>query len=63
MTRRQSLQSFRERLFAEFWYLPDVVYDRVLSDVNEWAEAQPGGLDEPERLSGHLIVETFRTPS
>lgn len=63
VTRRQSLGCFRERLFAEFWYLPIEVYDRVLSDVNGWAETQLGGLDEPERLSGYLIAEVFRTPS
>ena len=62
VTRRQSLQSFEERLFAEFWYLPVDVYDRVLSDTGAWAAAQPGGWDGSERLSGYLIVEAYRTP-
>ncbi len=63
VTRRQSLAYFEDRLFAEFWYVPIEVYDRVLSDTTEWAVAQPGSLDEPERLPGRLIVEIFATPS
>ena len=62
VTRRQSLQNFEERLFAEFWYLPADVYDGVLSDTDAWAAAQPDGLDKSESLSGYLIVETYRTP-
>ena len=62
ITRHRSLQSFEERLFAEFWYVPEEVYSRVLADTAEWAEAQPGGLHEPEHLAGVLLIEAYRTP-
>lgn len=62
VTRRESLACFTERLFAEFWYVPLDVYDRVLLETDAWSQAQPGGLDQTERLSGHLIIETYETP-
>ena len=61
-TRRHALDGFADRLFAEFWYLPAEVYDRVLSETTEWAKAQPGGLDTPEHLAGFLIVEAYKIP-
>ena len=45
LTRRQSLEAFRERLFAEFWSIADEVYTRVFSETYEWAKDQPGSLD------------------
>ncbi len=61
-TRQHSLACFEKRLFAEYWYLPAEVYGRVLAETGEWAEAQPGGLDEPEHLAGFLLVEAYKTP-
>lgn len=60
VTRRQSFEAFRERLFAEFWYIPHELYARVLAETFAWAKDQPGDLDGPELLNGHLRVEAYR---
>ncbi|MGK9233656.1 methyltransferase domain-containing protein [Inquilinus limosus] len=62
VSRAEALRGFRERLFAEFWYLPAEVYDRILDDTARWAAAQPGGLDAVEPLQPHLWAEVYRTP-
>ncbi len=61
ITRREALEGFRKRLFAEFWYLPIPVYDRLLHDTSEWADREPGGFDAEEHLEPRLVVEVYRT--
>jgi SAM-dependent methyltransferase len=54
------LDQLRERLFAEFWYLPDHVYDRILAETAEWLKAQPGGSAQLEVMTPYLSLEVFR---
>ena len=61
ITRREALQGFRERLFAEFWSLPHDAYERVLAETSAWSLRQPGGLDEVERLTPYLVLQSYRT--
>lgn len=62
VSRGEAIHGFRERLFAEFWSLPDEIYDRLLVETADWAAAQPGGLDAVEPLQPHLWAELYRTP-
>ncbi|SFM54439.1 class I SAM-dependent methyltransferase [Methylobacterium pseudosasicola] len=55
-----TLRGLRERIFAEFWYVPDAVYADALADTEAWAAAEPGGLDRTETMTPYLAVEVFR---
>jgi SAM-dependent methyltransferase len=55
-----TLRGLRERIFAEFWYVPEAVYAQALADTEAWAEAEPGGLDRTEIMTPYLAVEVFR---
>lgn len=61
ITRREALSGFEERLFAEFWYIPDSVYENILLETHEWAVGQSGGLDETEHLQPYLVIEIYET--
>jgi ubiquinone/menaquinone biosynthesis C-methylase UbiE len=58
----EALERIRDGLFAEFWYLPADVHDRIVTDTAAWVAAQPGGAATIDRLSPHLSVQVFRTP-
>jgi SAM-dependent methyltransferase len=48
------------RLFAEFWYLPDDVHDRILAETAAWPDEEPGGSAQLEVMTPHLSLEVFR---
>ena len=50
----------RDRLHAEFWYLPPDTYDRLLADTSHWIEEQPGGLERVERMTPYLATDVFQ---
>lgn len=52
----------RERLFAEFWCLPDAAYDQILADTADWIEAQPDGRDTIVETRPYLSADLFRKP-
>jgi ubiquinone/menaquinone biosynthesis C-methylase UbiE len=58
----QAINRIQERLYAEFWDLPTVVYDRLVEDTVAWIEMQPKGREAVEPLRPRLAVEVFRTP-
>lgn len=62
VTAAETIRGLRERIFAEFWYLPEPVYAEALAGTLAWAEAQPGGMDHAETMAPWLAVEVFRTP-
>lgn len=62
ITYGEALDRIRERLFAEFWYLPLAVYDELVDDTLSWIEAQPGGAKTVEHFKPYLIVTAFQTP-
>ena len=55
-----TLDQLRQRLFAEFWYLPDEVYDRILAETADWLDHQPGGPAQLEVMTPYLSLEVFR---
>jgi hypothetical protein len=57
----ESISRIQEKLFAEFWYLPTNVYDRLVNETIAWIEAQPNGRNTVEHLKPFLVVEAFRT--
>jgi len=59
----EALERIRDGLFAEFWYLPADIHDRIVADTAAWVAAQPDGAATVDRLSPHLSVQVFRTPS
>lgn len=59
----EALSRIEERLFAEFWYLPAEIHDRLVADTLAWVEAQPDGRDTMDHLKPYLVVDAFRTPS
>ncbi len=58
----EALRRLEDRLFAEFWYLPRDIHDRLIAEVTAWVEAQPSGRAAVETLRPFLVVEAFRTP-
>lgn len=49
-----------EGLFAEFWYLPELVRARVLAETAHWIRQQPQGRETPIHMTPHLTAEIFR---
>jgi ubiquinone/menaquinone biosynthesis C-methylase UbiE len=62
ITYGEALSRIQQRLFAEFWYLPEDVHDRLVADVASWVDAQPNGRDSVEQLRPFLVVQAFHTP-
>ncbi len=62
VTAGETLRGLRERIFAEFWYLPETVYAGAMAETVSWVEAQPGGMDRAETMTPWLSVEVFQTP-
>lgn len=58
----EALERIREGLFAEFWYLPADIHDRIVAETAAWVAAQPDGPATIDRLSPHISVQVFRTP-
>ncbi|BBK36227.1 methyltransferase [Allostella sp. ATCC 35155] len=54
---------FRDRLFAEFWYLPDAAYVQILEDTARWIDAQPDGADTIAELNPWLSADVVRKPA
>lgn len=58
----EALNRIRERLFAEFWHLPECAYQAALAATQAWVDAQPHGADTVQLLRPYLSVQAFRTP-
>jgi SAM-dependent methyltransferase len=54
------LDQFRQRLFAEFWLMPESDYDRVLEETSQWVDTLPQGRDTLDTISAQLYVQVFR---
>ena len=61
VTAGETIRGLRERLFAEFWYLPEAIHAQALADTLAWVDLQPGGLEARQTMSPWLSVEVFRT--
>jgi SAM-dependent methyltransferase len=55
-----ALDQLEQRLFAEFWYLPEDVHDRILAETADWLDEQPGGAAQFEIMTPYLSLEVFR---
>ena len=55
-----ALSHLQERLFAEFWYLPPNVHERLLADTHYWINDQPQGREKIEVMRPYLHVDVFR---
>ncbi|MGQ3301537.1 class I SAM-dependent methyltransferase [Reyranella sp.] len=58
----EALGRLRDRLYAEFWYLPEAVHRQLIAETSAWVEAQREGRATIDRLTPYLVVEVFRTP-
>ena len=58
----EALGRLQDRLYAEFWYLPETVHRQLIAETSAWIEAQPEGRATIDRLTPYLVVEVFRTP-
>ena len=63
VTYGQALQEFRERLFAEFWDIPDEAYLHMTDEVEAWIITQPNGLDTVEEMQPYLVVDIYQLPT
>ena len=54
------LDQFHQRLFAEFWLMPQSDYDRILMETSQWVDALPEGRDTVDTISAQLYVQAFR---
>lgn len=58
-----ALAQIEERLFAEFWYLPDAVHRRILDETARWVDRQPEGRHTVQQMKPWLTVDVFRKPA
>lgn len=58
----EALSRLQDRLYAEFWYLPEVVHSRLVAETIAWIETHPAGCDAVDNLTPFLSIEVFRTP-
>jgi ubiquinone/menaquinone biosynthesis C-methylase UbiE len=56
----EAMSQIEEGLFAEFWYLPDDIRYRIISDTTRWIDNQPDGAATIERLTPYLESNAFR---
>ena len=54
------IAQFGERLFAEYWYLPDEVYMRLLAETTAWVDALREGRATVARMSPFLVALAAR---
>lgn len=59
---RQALEDFKDRLFAEFWGIPDDRYADMIVEGEEWIVAQPAGPDATEAMAPWLEFDVFAVP-
>lgn len=55
-----ALAQIEERLFAEFWYLPDDAYRRIFDETARWVDRQADGPRTVQRMTPWLTVDVFR---
>jgi SAM-dependent methyltransferase len=60
ITYGEALDQLRERLFAEFWGIPDATYDAILAEVARWVAGQPEGAATRQHMHAHLELDVFR---
>lgn len=56
----EAFDQLRDRLSAEFWSVPDAIYDAALAETAAWLEAQPGGRETAPETEPRLSIEVFR---
>jgi SAM-dependent methyltransferase len=55
-----ALAQLEERLFAEFWYLPEGDYRLILEETARWVDQQADGPRTVQRMTPWLTVDVFR---
>jgi ubiquinone/menaquinone biosynthesis C-methylase UbiE len=58
----EAFARLQDRLYAEFWYLPEAVHNQLLSETMAWIDTHSEGRSAIDHLSPYLVVEVFRRP-
>lgn len=56
----EALVQIEERLFAEFWYLPDSAFNQILEETARWVDKQADGPRTIQWMTPWLTVDVFR---
>lgn len=59
----EALGRLQDRLYAEFWYLPEAVHSQLVEETIAWIDGRPEGHATVDHLTPHLVVEVFQTPA
>lgn len=62
LTYGEAWDQLDERLFAEFWGLPDSAYAHILADAAAWIDALPDGRDTIAEMIPYLSADVVRKP-
>lgn len=62
ITHGRMFKDFEDRLFAEFWYMPEDDYTSMLMSLREWIDTQPHGMETIEETHPSLRVDTYLNP-
>lgn len=54
-----AFKEIKMKSFAEFWMIPDDIYEKMLMMVSEWIEKQDGGWKTVQKMKPQLIVDIF----
>ena len=57
-----AFRELAERAFAEFWSIPEPIYDSILTEVGEWIAEQPDAWDGIAEMTPGLRIDIYRAP-
>lgn len=60
VTYENCLTQLREKLFAEYWVIPDELYNSLLQELEEWIKVQPLSRRTNEILLCQLKIDVFK---
>ncbi len=63
LTYGDAWDQLEERLFAEFWGLPDSAYAHILADAAAWIDALPDGRETVAEMTPYLSADVVRKPA
>lgn len=57
-----ALADFEQRLYAEFWSIPDPQYGQMIEDVRAWIEGLPQSVDTNQIMHAQMVIDVFNVP-
>lgn len=59
ITYQTAFSEIKDRMFAEFWSIPDQKYQILLDELEKWISQHPGGMNTCETLKCQLVIDSY----